>query len=76
MNGDSISPERRIGRYRWVGLGGMAGGLGAMGILKITGYILEHTGSYAVLFLIAGSAYLIALATLHLLAPKLEAAKL
>ena len=59
-----------------VGLGGMAGALGAMGILKLTGYILAHTGSYTVLFLIAGSAYLIAFAVLHALAPKLDPAKL
>jgi len=67
-------PKRAVGSV--VGLGGMAGALGAMGILKLTGYILSHTGSYTALFLIAGSAYLIALATLHLLAPKLAAAKL
>jgi ACS family hexuronate transporter-like MFS transporter len=67
-------PKQAVGSV--VGLGGMAGALGAMGILKLTGYILERTGSYTVLFLIAGSAYLIALATLHLLAPKLATAKL
>ena len=67
-------PKQAVGSV--VGLGGMAGALGAMGILKLTGYILAHTGSYTVLFLIAGSAYLIALAILHLLAPKLAPAKL
>jgi len=59
-----------------VGIGGMAGALGAMGILKLTGYILAHTGSYVVLFLIAASAYVIALAVLHTLAPRLAPAKL
>jgi ACS family hexuronate transporter-like MFS transporter len=54
----------------------MAGALGAMGLLKLTGYILNHTGNYTVLFLIAGSAYLLALAALHALAPRLEPAKL
>ena len=67
-------PKQAVGSI--VGLGGMAGALGAMGILKLTGYILEHTGSYTLLFLIAGSAYLIALAILHLLVPKLETVKL
>ena len=67
-------PKQAVGSV--VGLGGMAGALGAMGILKLTGYILAHTGSYTVLFLIAGSAYLIALAALHLLVPKLAPAKL
>jgi len=67
-------PMQAVGSV--VGLGGMAGALGAMGILKLTGYLLEHTGSYTVLFLIAGSAYLIALAALHLLAPRLAPATL
>ena len=67
-------PRQAVGSV--VGLGGMAGALGAMLILKLTGYILAHTGSYTVLFLIAGSAYLLALLVLHLLAPRLETAKL
>ncbi len=67
-------PKRAIGSI--VGLGGMAGALGAMGILKLTGYILSHTGSYTVLFLIAGSAYLVALAIMHTLVPRLTPATL
>jgi ACS family hexuronate transporter-like MFS transporter len=47
-----------------------------MGILKLTGILLERTGSYTVLFLIAGSAYVVALTALHLLVPRLETAKL
>ena len=67
-------PKRAVASM--VGLGGMAGALGAMGILKLTGAILTKTGSYTTLFLIAGSAYLIALAVLHTLAPRLDPAKL
>jgi len=67
-------PKRAVGSI--VGLGGMAGALGAMGILKLTGYILSHTGSYTVLFLIAGCAYLVALAILHTLVPRLARARL
>ena len=67
-------PKRAVASM--VGLGGMAGALGAMGILKLTGAILTKTGSYTTLFLIAGSAYLIALAVLHALAPRLAPAKL
>jgi len=52
----------------------MAGALGAMLILKITGYVLSHTGSFTVLFVIAGSAYLISLLVIHLLVPRLEPA--
>jgi ACS family hexuronate transporter-like MFS transporter len=67
-------PKQAVGSV--VGLGGMAGALGAMGILKLTGYILAHTGSYAVLFFIAASAYIIALALLHALAPRLTPVQL
>ena len=66
-------PKRAVASM--VGLGGMAGAFGAMGILKLTGYILARTGDYTTLFLIAGSAYLIALGILHALAPRLEPAK-
>jgi MFS transporter, ACS family, aldohexuronate transporter len=36
------------------------------------GEILQRTGSYVLVFFIAGTAYLIALAVIQLLAPKLE----
>jgi ACS family hexuronate transporter-like MFS transporter len=45
-------------------------------IAKVVGYILQFTGSYVPIFIIAGSAYLIALAIIQLLVPKLEPAKL
>ncbi len=55
-----------------VGIGGMAGAIGGMGIAKLTGYVLEWTGSYHILFAIASSAYLVALLIIHLLLPRLE----
>jgi ACS family hexuronate transporter-like MFS transporter len=58
-----------------VGIGGMAGAIGGMLIAKIVGYILQWTGSYLVPFLIAGSAYLVALAFLHFLLPRLQPAE-
>ncbi len=67
-------PRQAVGSI--VGLGGMAGALGAMLILKITGYVLTHTGSYTILFIIAASAYLLSLAIIHLLVPRLEPAKI
>jgi ACS family hexuronate transporter-like MFS transporter len=67
-------PKKAVGSM--VGLGGMAGALGAMGILKLTGVVLEATGSYTTLFVIAGSAYLVALAALHALVPRLAPARL
>ena len=63
-------PKQALGSV--VGIGGMAGAVGGMLISKIVGYILQSTGSYVPIFIIAGSTYLIALAIIHLLAPKLE----
>jgi MFS transporter, ACS family, hexuronate transporter len=54
----------------------MAGAVGGMLIAKLTGYILETTGSYVPVFIIAGVAYLIALGIVHLLAPRLEKAEI
>ena len=67
-------PRQAVGSV--VGLGGMAGAIGGMLIAKLTGYILQATGSYVPVFLIAASAYLIALAVIHVLMPKLEPARL
>ena len=63
-------PRHAVGSV--VGLGGMAGAIGGMFIAKITGWVLQTTGSYFVVFLIAGSTYLVALAIVHLLVPRLE----
>jgi ACS family hexuronate transporter-like MFS transporter len=52
----------------------MAGAVGGMLIAKVVAYFLQWTGSYAVPFMIAGSAYLVALAVVHGLAPRLERA--
>jgi ACS family hexuronate transporter-like MFS transporter len=57
-----------------VGIGGMAGAIGGLLIATIVGHVLQWTGSYKVPFLIAGSAYLLALAIIHALVPKLEPA--
>jgi ACS family hexuronate transporter-like MFS transporter len=45
-------------------------------IAKMTGYVLQLTGSYVTVFMIAGAAYLTALVIVHLLSPKLEPARL
>jgi MFS transporter, ACS family, hexuronate transporter len=59
-----------------VGLGGLAGAVGGMLISAFTGFLLEATGSYVPVFIMAGSAYLVALFAVHLLAPRLEKAAL
>lgn len=55
-----------------VGIGGMAGAVGGMLIAKIVSYFLQRTHSYVVPFFIAGSAYLVALAIIHGLTPRLK----
>jgi ACS family hexuronate transporter-like MFS transporter len=57
-----------------VGIGGMAGAIGGMLIAKVVGYILEWTGSYLPVFIMAGCMYLLAFAIFHLLAPRLDPA--
>jgi MFS transporter, ACS family, hexuronate transporter len=69
-----LFPARAVASV--VGIGGMAGAIGGMLIAKIVGYVLQWTGSYMVPFLIAGSAYLVALGLIHLFSPKLAAAQL
>jgi ACS family hexuronate transporter-like MFS transporter len=59
-----------------VGIGGMAGALGGMLIAKVVGYVLQSTGSYMIPFLIAGSAYLVALASIQILTPRIEPVKI
>jgi len=57
-----------------VGFGTLLGTVGGMLISKMVGYILQSTGSYVPVFVLAGTAYLVALAFVQLLAPKLERA--
>lgn len=68
-------PRRAVGSV--VGIGGMAGALGGMLFSYVTSRVLESTGSYYLpVFIICGSAYLIALLIIHLLAPRLEPARI
>ncbi len=67
-------PRQAIGSV--VGLGGFAGAVGGMLIAKITGYILDASGSYVPIFFIASFAYLTALLVIHVLVPRLEPVKL
>jgi ACS family hexuronate transporter-like MFS transporter len=65
-------PRRAVGSV--VGIGGMAGSIGGMLLQSTVGLVLYYTGSYLPIFIIAGSAYLVALAVMHILAPRLEPA--
>jgi ACS family hexuronate transporter-like MFS transporter len=66
-------PRRAVASV--IGFAGMAGAIGGMLIATATGYLLQWTGSYWVLFALAGSAYLVALATIQLLVPKMQPAE-
>jgi ACS family hexuronate transporter-like MFS transporter len=70
-------PKQAVGSV--VGLGGMAGAVGAMLILKLTGYVLgdkPDAHAFAPLFIIAASAYVISIVVLHLAVPRLEPARI
>jgi ACS family hexuronate transporter-like MFS transporter len=45
-------------------------------IAKVVGYILQRTGSYVLIFILAGMAYLIALGFVQILAPRMERTKI
>lgn len=65
-------PKKNVGSV--VGIGSMFGAIGGVLFAASTGIIRVKFG-YIPLFAIAGSAYLIALLAVHLLAPKLEKIK-
>lgn len=67
-------PRHAVGSV--VGMGGFAGAVGGMMIATFIGFLLQSTGSYVPVFLMAGSAYLAALLVVHLLAPRLAPARL
>jgi MFS transporter, ACS family, hexuronate transporter len=54
-----------------VGLGGFAGAVSGALVSTGVGYLLQATGSYALLFGIAGAMYLLALGVIHALVPRL-----
>ena len=63
-------PRTAVGSV--TGIGGMAGAVGGALMVNYAGYVLEFTHSYATLFVIAASAYLVALLILVTLAPGLR----
>ena len=68
-------PRRAVGTV--VGFGGFAGGVGGILIAEFAGRVLNRDPSYYLpMFIVGGTMYAIALAVVHLLAPRLEPAKL
>jgi ACS family hexuronate transporter-like MFS transporter len=63
-------PRSAVGSV--VGIGGMAGSVGAVLFSLSTGWVLQLTHSYTPLFAIAASAYLVGLFLLRAIAPSLQ----
>ncbi len=63
-------PGKAVGSV--VGIGGTAGAIGGMFIALFVGAVLQKTNNnYTLIFLVASFTYLVALAIIHLLAPRL-----
>lgn len=65
-----VFPRNAVGSV--IGIGGTVGALGGMGMALFTGYILDTTGSYELLFAICASAYVMALIVVNALSPRLQ----
>ncbi|WP_129792625.1 MFS transporter [Sphingosinicella sp. CPCC 101087] len=68
-----LFPRKAVGAI--IGIGGTIGAIGGMFMAKFTGWVLDATGSYMPMFVVAGSTYLLALLIIHLLVPRMEPAK-
>jgi ACS family hexuronate transporter-like MFS transporter len=67
-------PRSAVGSV--VGIGGAMGGLGGALIQQMTGFVVTTTHSYLLMFIFCGVIYLVALAIIQGLTPKLSAAEL
>jgi ACS family hexuronate transporter-like MFS transporter len=69
-----VFPRQAVGSV--VGIGGTAGAIGGMLMSKYAGWVLDSIGSYTPIFIVAGAAYFLALAAIHLLSPRMRAVTL
>jgi ACS family hexuronate transporter-like MFS transporter len=68
-------PRRAVGTV--VGFGGFMGGIGGILIAEFAGRVLNRDPSYYLpMFIVGGTLYIVALAVIHALAPRLEPAQL
>ena len=67
-------PKSAVGSV--VGFGGFAGAMGGFLMNLGAGWFRENQGTYVSMFMIAGVTYLVAIAAIHLLAPRLEPVRL
>ena len=69
-----VFPRSAVGSV--IGIGGMIGAIGGMAMARYAGWVLDTIGTYTPIFVVAASAYLVALGVVHLLTPKMEPVKL
>src|SRR5204863_1119115 len=69
-----VFPRSAVGSV--VGIGGMIGAVGGMVMSKYAGFVLDKLGTYTPIFVVAGSAYILALAAVHLPTPKMQPAEI
>ena len=68
-------PKSAVGSV--VGIGAFAGAMGGVVFQRVTGRVLQANGSdYTPIFVVCGLAYVTAWTIIHLLAPRLEPARL
>jgi ACS family hexuronate transporter-like MFS transporter len=68
-------PKSAVGSV--VGIGAFAGAMGGVAFQRITGRVLQANGSdYTPIFVVCGLAYILAWTIIHVLAPRLEPARL
>jgi len=68
-----VFPRSAVGSV--VGIGGMAGAVGGMLMAKYAGWVLDQLHTYTPIFVVAAGAYLVALAAVHLLTPRMTPVK-
>jgi ACS family hexuronate transporter-like MFS transporter len=69
-----VFPRQAVGSL--IGIGGAAGAVGGMLLAKYAGWVLDRVGSFAPIFALAGSAYILALIVIHILSPRLAPARI
>jgi ACS family hexuronate transporter-like MFS transporter len=65
-------PKRAVGSI--AGFGGMCGYFGAAMFQPVVGYLVDEHNNYTIPFICAGTAYLAAVALIHVLAPRMRPA--
>lgn len=63
-----LFPRRAVGTV--IGIGGTAGAVGGMLMSRYAGWVLDEFGSYTPIFIVAGTAYGLAVLVVHLSSPR------